>query len=151
MQRCLYPSEMLLLAVFTTVVYSTAGQENCQSTHSISDHALAGHVFKTVSKKQLLNCIITCQDNTECEGINYQLATRKCELNNATQDSFHRHLVPRIGWFYLETLNQLRMPNMTCNHVTCNNDGICFNTSWWPGYHCKCNDNYTGPFCQRKH
>ena len=135
-----------LLAIF----HFTAGEENCQTTESMANYDLVGHVHKVLSRKKPLTCIFACHEEPDCYSVNFHLEASECELNLQTRGSHRGDFVYRREWFYMEMLQQPpKAPLRTfCNHVTCKNGGVCLNRK--SGYVCRCKKDIRGRVCKRK-
>lgn len=68
------------------------------------DHALDGHVIKTLPKFKA-DCMATCKETLSCFSINTykdQLGNNMCDLNRSTKKQSSKSFVKRIGYDYSE-------------------------------------------------
>ena len=75
---------ILLLMLSLLIVVST---QQCQTTYSILERYLKGHVVSTHNVKDHGHCLILCSEDQRCQSINFQARYLVCELNDADRHS----------------------------------------------------------------
>lgn len=140
---------MVYLTALVIVIHIAGGSDvsSCRSVSSIGDYTLQGHVYKTISDKDVVTCIQLCDNDQKCFSINFIFTTRVCEISDSTRVTYPDEFVHTPDAMYLE---HLMRPSGSCFHERepCANGATCVNIPQSPGYKCFCRQNYVGNLCQ---
>lgn len=133
----------LYLALLIILEQQSADCNVCINSLPIPDHALSGHVRKTVNKQTLEHCIFSCELDPNCFSINFHPAKNLCEFNLGTVEAFGADLVRRRGAVYIRMV--VRSFDACVIATPCRNRGRC---KPYPTVHCVCPERFSGSLCE---
>ena len=94
------PLEVVLLASVLRT-WTAAGQTMCRTERALPDQALVGHVFKTITRNEMMGCVAACEMDASCYSINYHKDSSTCELNGRSARWVPGAVQPRAQSVYL--------------------------------------------------
>ena len=76
-----------LCIIFSLIWFPTftSTSKPCNSNPSEYGFALLDQVYKSFLADRLVSCYISCNMQSACQSLNYNLADKTCELNNDTK------------------------------------------------------------------
>ena len=134
-------SEFILLYIIL-FCKDTADSSQCLTSFSDTDHALAGHVMRTLNHKSFESCTFSCELEPQCFSVNYISLHKTCQLNDATKEYFPSDLVKQKGAFYMGMVIRTYSP---CASMRCENGGTCVSS---PSLKCVCPQGFSGRRCE---
>lgn len=132
-----------LFIIIITLKQQFADSSVCHVSFPIFDHALTGHVHRTVTKDTFVRCIFTCEWDPLCYSVNFHATKKLCELNAGTVEAFQADFVQRKGSVYISMV--VRHFNPCIIAEPCRNGGTC---EPYPVTRCICHAGYSGPLCE---
>ena len=121
----------------------SAGSSVCQNSFPVFDHALTGHVLKTVTKDTFVRCIFYCELEPLCYSVNFHAKRNKCDLNLGTVEAFQADFVERKGSVYIGMVVRQFDPCIIA--PSCRNGGSC---EPYPVTRCICPAGFSGTLCE---
>lgn len=102
------PSAMAFLAdlifiiqLFVAVSPSSMALKQCKvKTTSKPGFFLVGYVLKSFTAERLAFCYSTCNTDPSCQSLNYNLASKTCQLNSESRKSQPNSFHAREGFVY---------------------------------------------------
>ena len=79
-------------------------EDQCCLEQSTLGKALIGFTYRTLEKKIPLECYQTCDADSICQSINYDMFKERCELNNRTRDARPGHFFKDNHRFYVKRI-----------------------------------------------
>ena len=97
-------SRPIISAVVITyhVIVSVTKAQHCGMASSENDKTLQGHAYKTLKTGNPLDCMLQCVAEIQCQSINYEMISSKCELNNRTKEARLDNFVAKEGNLYIK-------------------------------------------------
>ena len=130
--------------LFVTIVRQQSADCNvCRTSFPIFDHALSGHVLKTVTRDTFARCLYSCELDPQCYSINFHAENNLCEFNLGTVEAFDADLVYRKSSVYISMV--VRQFNLCVIAEPCRNGGRCEPR---PATHCLCPEGFSGALCE---
>lgn len=133
-----------VVTALSSQTHSDSDATPCHTTHSISGVALSGHSYRKIPSRSLDRCIFACEADSGCFSVNFILKTNVCELNSATKERFHEHMIALHDVVYMESVTRASNPSL-CTSILCLNGGTCARFS---SEHCICRPGYVGHICE---
>lgn len=115
----------------------------CHNSFPVFDHALSGHVFKTVTKNTFARCIFSCELDPQCYSVNFQAQKKLCEFNLGTAEAFQADFKQRKESIYITMV--VRQFNPCVIAESCKNGGSC---KPYPVTRCICPEGFSGTLCE---
>ena len=115
----------------------------CRNSFPVFDHALTGHVFKTVTKDTFSRCIFSCELDPLCYSVNFQTQRKLCEFNLGTSEAFQADFKQKKESVYITMV--VRQFNPCIMAESCKNGGSC---KPYPVAHCICPEGFSGTLCE---
>ncbi|XP_031572474.1 epithelial discoidin domain-containing receptor 1-like [Actinia tenebrosa] len=116
--------------------------QSCGSSYSQSNFKLVGHTIRTLSSSSSDECMSECAAQPNCNSINFEETSKKCELNKANHLSNPEGLTPSFGsahvWQYINY--RMRSPAF-CSDKLCGGRKLCLLKNDGENYECsECED-----------
>ena len=97
------------IVVFTSSAKLHQALKQCsEPTKSTHDYYLAGHVISTRIVRSLSECLMLCSHDFVCKSMNFRLADKSCELNNADRFTHPEDFGTKEGYVYMATTEKHR-------------------------------------------
>ncbi|KAJ7376989.1 hypothetical protein OS493_031261 [Desmophyllum pertusum] len=134
---------LALLIVIIIIRQQSADCNVCQDSFPVFDHALSGHVIKTVTKDSFDRCIFSCELDSQCYSVNFHAKGKLCEFNLGTMEEFEADFVQRKETIYINMV--VRRFDRCTLAESCRNGGSC---EPHPVTHCLCPEGFSGSLCE---
>ena len=115
----------------------------CINSFPIPDHALSGHVRKTLNKQTFERCVFSCEMDPRCFSVNFQAAKNLCEFNLGTWEAYKADFMPKKGSVHISMVVRRFDPCMIA--MPCSNGGRC---EPYPVTRCVCPERFSGYLCE---
>lgn len=93
-------SEMKWILLLMLSLLIRVSTQQCQTTYSILERYLKGHVVSTHNVKDHGHCLILCSEDQRCQSVNFQARYLVCELNDADRHSHPWDYELKDGYAY---------------------------------------------------
>ena len=99
-----YDNMAVFLIIFSCMWFPTFTwtAKSCNNNRSEYGFALLDHVYKSFLADRLVSCYLSCNMQSACQSLNYNLANKTCELNNDTKYFRPKHFVEKPTFAYAE-------------------------------------------------
>lgn len=134
---------LALLIVIIIARQQSADCNVCHNSFPVFDHALSGHVIKTVAKDSFDRCIFSCELDSQCYSVNFHAKGKLCEFNLGTMEEFEADFVQRKETIYINMV--VRRFDRCTLAEPCRNGGSC---EPHPVTHCLCPEGFSGSLCE---
>ena len=108
--------------------------DQCRTAYSQTNLKLQGHMIKSLSRSESLQCVDECASHEKCHSINFEQDKRICELNDANHLSNPESMVYSHESRYM---NYFLHPVDKCNDAYCKKPLKCVTVDGGLDYECR--------------
>ena len=98
--------QVILCTFLATSPRRLRAQSECQREETLKGYKLTGQSFLQYKTHDIWKCFLQCEEDPQCQSINYNLESSLCEQNNRTRTARPYHYIPSAGTVYFD--NPLR-------------------------------------------